>query len=375
MTVSGRIALLLAAMSLFGAADAGHESPVYPSFYPQEIRFERVDPANAGEALTRGRMQAYVGTVAGLPAGADKSVKSVGSLGSYVIVRINVTSPHAANADSRCTLAQGVVSSFAGGLDGFHFHPYPINPLHGDYWHHFDLAAAAKDRIGTQSASDGVRIRAVGALAERLVRTHFTAATADWDASVEEVDRDRLVAATRFMSNGWAGPPWLKEGWFHAYLLLAAALDEEPKKAADELVDRLQRSEFASREERINTERELLKLLTGGCRAVVAGYTTRRWHYNDEYSGGVENIGYDSHDGLDSAIFIRTVKLKDFPWNGWLTLGVPTAPAAAWNPLGGFTDSTGRLIWLTISDPAFFSEPYNARWSVNRIGAVKRAVK
>ena len=27
------------------------------------------------------------------------------------------------------------------------------------------------------------------------------------------------------------------------------------------------------------------------------------------------------------------------------TLGVPKAPAAAWNPIGGFTDGTGRLIW------------------------------
>ncbi len=31
-----------------------------------------------------------------------------------------------------------------------------------------------------------------------------------------------------------------------------------------------------------------------------------------------ENIAYDSHAGFNSAIFIRTVKLKDFPWNGWL---------------------------------------------------------
>ena len=74
-----------------------------------------------------------------------------------------------------------------------------------------------------------------------------------------------------------------------------------------------------------------------------------------------------------AAIFLRTVKLKDFPWNGWPTLGVPNAPAAAWNPIGGFTDETGRLIWLALGDPALFLEPYDARWSLNRIGEVTRA--
>ena len=30
----------------------------------------------------------------------------------------------------------------------------------------------------------------------------------------------------------------------------------------------------------------------------------------------------DSQAGFNSAIFLRTVKLKDFPWNGWLRLGI-----------------------------------------------------
>jgi hypothetical protein len=111
-------------------------------------------------------------------------------------------------------------------------------------------------------------------------------------------------------------------------------------------LERLQRGDYRTDEERINLERDLLQLLTGDCRTVVAGYGVRRWYYNDDYSGGVENIGYDSHAGLHSAIFIRTVKLKDFPWNGWLTLGVPEPPAAAWNPIAGFTDQAGSLIRL-----------------------------
>ena len=140
-------------------------------------------------------------------------------------------------------------------------------------------------------------------------------------------------------------------------------------------VVRLQQGDYGSGEEQINLERDLVKLLTADCGTVVAGYRAQRWYYNDDYSLGVENIGYDSHAGLLSAIFLRTVKLKDFPWNGWLTLGVPSAPAAAWNPVGGFTDETGRLIWLALGDPGLIPEPYGTGWSVNRIGQVTRAAR
>ncbi len=56
--------------------------------------------------------------------------------------------------------------------------------------------------------------------------------------------------------------------------------------------------------------------------------------------------------GFNSPIFLRTVKLKDFPWNGWLALGIDARPAAAWNPIGGFTDPFGRLMWFALGDPA-----------------------
>jgi hypothetical protein len=370
--------VLVAALAVLGPARAGHEPPVYPSYYPQEIRIEPIDPAAAGRALTEGRIQAYVGTLEGLPAGAEESVKFVESLGSYLVVRVNPDSPLAADADARCALAASAVSALAGEQEGFRFHPYPVNPLHADYLHHFDLAAQAKSRFGTSAgaSADGLKVRAAGALAERLVRAHWTPAAGVWDVGVEEVGLDRLIAQSSFRLAGWMGPPWLKAGWFHAYLLLAPALsDAAAQGRAQAMLARLQQGDYGTGEERINLERDLVKLLTGDCRTVVAGYRARRWYYSDDYSLGVENIGYDSHAGLLSAIFIRTVKLKDFPWNGWLTLGVPKAPAAAWNPLGGFTDETGRLIWLALGDPALFPEPYNTLWSLNRIGEVTRAAR
>ena len=378
MRTVARIAVLGAAMAVLGTAEAGHEMPIYPSYYPQEIRIEPVDPTEAGRALAEGRIHAYVGQLGDLPAGAEETVDFVESLGSFVLVRVNPDSPHAADADARCALAARTVAALEGDQEDFRFHPYPVNPLHADYLHHFDLAARAKERFGELPAAgtDGLGVRAEGALAERIVRARWTPAAGDWDVAVEEVGLDDLLAASRFGLLGWKGPPWLKAGWFHAWLLLAPALpDPAMRDRAEAALLRLQRGDYRSAEERINLERDLLALLTADCGTTVAGYAMRRWYYNAGYSSGVENIGYDSHAGLQSAIFIRTVKLKDFPWNGWLTLGVPQAPAAAWNPLGGFSDKAGRLIWLALGDPALFPEPYGALWSVNRIGDVGRAAR
>jgi hypothetical protein len=376
MRTAGRVAIVSAGLAVLGTAEAGHEPPVYPSYYPQEIRIEPVDPAAAGSALAEGRIQAYLGPLEGLPAGAEAAVKSVESLGSYLVVRVNPDGPRAADLDARCALAAEAVAALAGEQNGFRFHPYPVNPLHADYLHHFDLAAAARSRFGTAAGAgaDGLKVRAAGVLAESIVQARWTPAVGAWDVAIEEIPLDELIADSRFGPAGWQGPPWLKAGWFQAWLLLSPALpDGEPQGRAQAMLARLQRAEYRTVEGRINLERDLVRLLTGDCRTVVAGYRTQRWYYSDDYSLGVENIGYDSHAGLLAAIFVRTVKLKDFPWNGWLTLGVPNAPAAAWNPIGGFSDGAGRLIWHALGDPALFPEPYDARWSLNRIGEVTRA--
>src|SRR5437016_12261298 len=68
------------------AAQAGHESPFYPSFYPQEIRIETLDPAAAAAGWQNARVQAYVGDglFAEEPMPAD--AVSATSLDSYVVL-------------------------------------------------------------------------------------------------------------------------------------------------------------------------------------------------------------------------------------------------------------------------------------------------
>jgi hypothetical protein len=134
---------------------------------------------------------------------------------------------------------------------------------------------------------------------------------------------------------------------------------------------RLQSGDFTNAVERINLERAFVAQLIGGCRKIVIGYTVKREYFNAEFSAGVENIGYDSHTGFNSGIFVRTVKLKDFPWNGWLALGIDARPVAAWNPVAGFTDPFGRLVWSALGDPALLPAPYRSGWMINRISDVQ----
>lgn len=171
--------------------------------------------------------------------------------------------------------------------------------------------------------------------------------------------------------NGWLGPPWVKEGWFHAYLLLAGAITDGNRQAAVEaMVRRLASGSPETAEETLNLERAFVSLLTRGCERAVLGYTVRRSYFTAEFSEGIENIAHDSQTGFLAPVFPRTVKLKDFPWNGWLRLGIGERPRAAWNPIGGFTDPAGRLVWFAVGDPAFFPHPAGGNWIPNRAAVI-----
>lgn len=366
MSVPLRSVLVLLAWILVAVpARAGHEFPFYPSFYPQEIQIVAVEPPSAAEQLQKGSLHAYVG---GDPFGEriPPNVGHVEFLGSYVVVTVNTG--RFADKEARCAAARRAMERIATG--SYTFHPYPVTPYHADFLQHFDLAEAAKKEYPSRAAGGAsLRIRAKGDLAKKLVRSETQTDDTAWDATVEAIDAHDLMSSRGVSLNGWLGPPWIKEGWFHAYLLLGGTVtDREAKQLIDTVVRRLSGS-YDSPVERLNLERRLVSLLRSGCERVVAGYTVKREHFNAEYSGGVENIGHDALAGFNSAVFIRTVKLKDFPWNGWLTLGVPTVASAAWNPIGGFTDGAGRLMWFALGDPALFPSPFSGSWVSNRVTA------
>ena len=115
---------------------------------------------------------------------------------------------------------------------GFVFHPYPVTPYHADYLHHLDRVEAAR-RPWVAICIGVVREdRRQGPVAETIVRARWHVADGG-DVVIEAVPIDELLAAAGVQFDGWSGPPWMKEGWFHAYLLLAAGLDAQQRETAD----------------------------------------------------------------------------------------------------------------------------------------------
>ena len=365
------------------AAQAGHESPFYPSFYPQEIRIDTLDPVAAAAGWNKARVHVYVGgdLFAGRPLPAD--AVAVQRLHSFLVLTFDgASSRYGSGQDDkqdRCAVASQIVGALAPGIADFVLHPYPVTPYHADYLQHFDLAQQARARFaavgGDGAAGRSFRIRAKGPLAQSLLPARWMAQGSEWDATLEEIDLNQLAVANGFAPAGWSGPPWVKQGWFQAYLLIAGGpQDGAAPTAADTVNRRLLSGEYREPAERINLERSLVSTLIAGCGRMVVGFRLKREHFNGEYSNGVENVAFDSHSGFESPLFARTVKLKDFMWNGGLRLGLATKPAAAWNPVGGFGDAFGRMLWLAVGDPALLPAPHGGNWIPNRVSVNAKPV-
>jgi hypothetical protein len=366
MRYRSALGFVVGAAAIVTSARGGHELPIYPSFYPHEIEIRTLDPEQAGIALRSGEIQAYVGGGVRFAPALPANIRAIESLGAIILVRTNPHSARAMDEASACTVSKAVVHELSG-EDAFILHPYPVTPFHGDYLHHADLAAAAKTRFSNDAAAvRGLKVKASGSFAQQ--HPGWSARDDEWDAEVIEVDAAQGMAADSFAVNGRLGPPWLRTGWFNAERILADDItDPAGRERAQVALARLKTGDFTGLAERINLERDLVALLSGRCRKMIVGYTVKREYVNVEFSAGIENIGYDAIAGLASPMFIRTVKLKDFPWNGWLALGIGARPSGAWNPVAGMTDPFGRLMGFAIADPALLPSPYDAGWMLNRI--------
>lgn len=356
------------ALTAMPAAEAGHEVPYYPSFYPQEIRVERLDPDTAAQELINNKLHAYIGAAPRFSGAVPDHLKSVVSLRSFITATFNPQSRRVQSRDARCRAARLAVAAMAKHPDVV-AHPYPITPYHADYIDYADLAQDAKPPAGeAEVGTPPLTFRAGDPGIDSLLAPQVPLDRSDWDIRLDEVPVTELIQAAGASSGAWLPPAWAKEGWFQAYHLLRSAVGEPTAGArADATYNRLTHGEFASPTERVNLERALVAALVQGCERTVIGYRLRREFYNDEFSNGVENIAVDSQFGFNSPIFVRTIKLKDFPWNGWLRVGIGSRATAAWNPVAGFSDALGRFVWATVGDDAFLPIPYNSRWAHNRV--------
>ena len=364
---------LAVALGLVAVARSGHEQAVYPSYYPHEIEIAAMAPQRAAETMRAGKLHAYVGEAGQSAFAASDRIGAVESLGTFVIVRLNPASDVAKDETSACAAVAAVMQDMSARGGGLIVHPYPVTPWHGDYLHHADRAEAARRRVlAAPPLQGGIKVRASGDL-RSLVRPDRMTDGGGWDAAIEGVAASALVAEGTLAMNGWLGPRWVRTGWYQAYRLLGAAIAEPA--AREELAARLERLQAGASDglaERIDQERQLVGQLASGCGTMVAGYTVKREHFNADYSAGIENLSFDALEGFASPMFLRTVKLKDFPWNGWLQLGLESRPASAWNPIGGFTDEFGRLMWFAVGDPAAVPSPYESAWMLNRMSEVEQ---
>lgn len=352
-----------------GMSVAGHQIGHYPSYYPDEIRIDVADPAAAAQGLLEATLHAYVGAVPRFAGPVPETVNAASSLGSFLILTFNASSSRLANADARCAAARGVLAALRDKpAPGFIFHPYPVTPYHADYLHHADLIEAAKAAVDGKALPAGsLAVGATGDLAKAMVQARWPLAAARVDVVVEVVSIEDLLAADSVQFGGWSGSPWLREGWFQAHRLLAPTQEAARRDTVDDVFEHLLRGVTLDLAQRADLERRLVSELTADCVRVVAGYVSRKEFFNGSYPSGIENVAYDSLSGLNSPIFVRTAKLKDYPWNGKLQLAVADGPGAAWNPVGGFTDAMGRLVWSAIGDPALIAFPFNASWMPNRV--------
>jgi len=344
---------------------ADHEVSYFPSFYPHEIRIEPLDPEAAAREFANKTdpLHVYVGGAPRFSGQIPEHLKSVESLKSLITVSVNPQSSRLQGREARCHAIGQAAAALAESPD-IVVHPYPITPYHADYFGHADRVSPGK---ATRTPTDGVTPTFRAGADPSLLSLQVPVQATDWDVSLDETSVSGLLIDAGVSFNDWPAPPWTKEGWFQAYQLLRPALSQvRDREQADELYGRLTHNEFRDRTGQLNLERELLTSLIDSCERAVVGYRLRRDFYTDDFSDGIENIAVDSQSGLNSAVFLRTVKLKDFLWNGSLRIGIDPRPSAAWNPIAGFTDAAGRLVWSTVGDNAFLPIPFNSRWVQNR---------
>src|SRR5258708_19392826 len=98
------LGLVCAVVIASAPGQADHEVSYYPSFYPQEIRLEPLDPeAAAREFISKtDPLHAYVGTAPRFSGQIPEHLKSVESLKSLITVSVNPQSSRLHNPQPRC---------------------------------------------------------------------------------------------------------------------------------------------------------------------------------------------------------------------------------------------------------------------------------
>src|SRR5260370_11510976 len=139
------LGLVCAVVIASPSAQADHEVSYYPSFYPQEIRLEPLDPeAAAREFISKtDPLHAYVGTAPRFSGQIPEHLKSVESRKSLITVSVNPQSSRLQKREARChAIGQAAVALRT--QPDVVIHQYPITPFHAAYLAHPDRLSPTK---------------------------------------------------------------------------------------------------------------------------------------------------------------------------------------------------------------------------------------
>jgi hypothetical protein len=104
-------AMIAGLLVVGGKTGAGHSVGHYPSYYPDEIRIETVDPVAAAKRLGDETLHAYVGAAPDFAGPVPAHIHAVRSLGSLMVLTFNADVPRFATADARCAAARGMLAA------------------------------------------------------------------------------------------------------------------------------------------------------------------------------------------------------------------------------------------------------------------------
>jgi hypothetical protein len=361
---------------------AGHELIQYQSYYPHEIRFLDVDNTDLALKLMKNTtllsaengLHLYIDRLKKEAARINYTVKYLSHITTIYQLKFKKSNQYFQNNDLRLTISYGCINREELAKER-QSNPLfiPLLPYHRENSYVRDFEGMLKTRMCTDLPDklSQLKIAFVNGLedlankiidqikhnsgyridAKRVDISH------DWDMLVTILDFSNYTISNLNYINGiyygidsFDGPFFIKSFFY-----------EESKKP----------------EWNIRNENDLF-LYT---RMLVYDwyknsynyplmYDTEYYVFNDDYDVGLHNMAWSPLVGfLEPSAFFRTVKIKLFPWNGWLLVGSPSVDKCRFNPFLVPGDATCYGLWSVLSDPAFVLNPYNLTFEPNRVVA------
>ena len=287
------------AVAIVTVARGGHELPIYPSYLSARDRDQddRARPRRRGAArgqdpcLCRTRLELR-GPAAGraprdrdarlVRRRADQSAIGAGAGRSVGLRRGQDGHPRTRGTEPTSSL-----------------HPYPVTPLHGDYLHHADLAAAAKARALRTAMRRRARPQGEG---ERP-----SARATGWSATASGLGcRDHRNRRDRAGGVGDLGDERLAGAALAAHRLVpcravaggcARAIRPRSNAVAIEPAAPQEPASFPGSSSASIWSATWSRRSRAAVGSSSPATRVKREYVNVEYSAGIENIGYDAHRG------------------------------------------------------------------------------